>query len=208
MRKALTSASLRAAFTRVDLDGRAAQAAMAPSRRGTPPDRARREAPRDAAALAYVFEQGGRLRLPFTVRSRHLPEHRGQVSLPGGRPLAEESLFETARREAREEIALAVPAPELVGRLAPVSIPVSHSRLHVFVTLGPDPGTLVPDPREVERIVVVDLDDLVRPEVRRERPMTIAGVEIAVPYYDVEGLFLWGATAMAIAELVERLRRV
>ncbi len=202
----VTPDRLRAAFRRVDFDGREAQRAMEPARRGARPGPPPGGPPRDAGALAYLFERDGRLRLPLTTRSEHLPEHRGQVSLPGGRPHRGEDLLATARREAREEIGLDVAEMEVVGRLAPVAIPVSHSRLHVFVALGPDPGPFVPDPREVQRITLVSLDDLLRPDARRERPWTIGRREILVPYFDVGGLFLWGATAMALSELVARLR--
>ena len=203
----LHPADLRAAFRLPGLDGRAAQRALEPARRGPRPAGLEGRPLRDAAALAYVFERDGRLRLPLTVRRDDLPEHRGQVSLPGGRPSAGESLFETALREAEEEIGLVVASPVALGRLAPVAIPVTHRRLHVFVVEGPDPGPLTPDPREVAAIAVVGLDDLVAPATRRVRRMPIAGQDVDVPYFDVEGLFLWGATAMALAELVERLRR-
>ena len=128
--------------------------------------------------------------------------------MPGGRPSDGETSWETALREAREEIGLEARTAEYLGALAPVDIPVSHTRLLVHVALGADPGALVRGPREVERIVLVRLDDLVDPAVRRTRKLVIQGESTDVPYFDVEGLFLWGATAMGLSELVERLRRV
>ncbi|MFV1960017.1 MAG: CoA pyrophosphatase, partial [Planctomycetota bacterium] len=160
---------------------------------------------RAAAALAYVFPRGGGLHVPFTVRRNDLPEHPGQVSLPGGRPGPGEALEDTAWREAREEIGLGPAEHRVVGRLAPVSIPITHRRLHVFVAIGPDPGPLRREAREVERIVLVRIDDLLRPTCRRRRRVVVEGRPLEVPYFDVAGLFLWGATAMAMAELVGRL---
>ena len=135
------------------------------------------------------------------------------MSLPGGRPLPDEPLLTTALREAHEEIGLDLArfdgnGVEHLGELAPVFIPVTHTRLHVYVAQGPDPGVLAPCPREVERIVLVRLDDLADPTRLLERRITIAGAPIDVPYFDVDGLFLWGATAMDVSELVERLRAV
>jgi 8-oxo-dGTP pyrophosphatase MutT (NUDIX family) len=164
--------------------------------------------PREAAALAYLFLRRGRYRLPLTLRRADLAEHRGQVSLPGGRPDPGETMWETALREASEEVGLDPALPRALGVLAPVYIPVTHTRLHVQVAIGPDPGPLVASPREVERIVEVGLDELLDPARRRTRPYEIAGRQLDVPYFDVGGLFLWGATAMALSELVERLRAI
>jgi len=207
----VTRDHLRRALGLAPFDGRAAQRLVEPVRRGAPPGHARTSEPRRAGALAYVFEQGDRLCLPLTVRQPDLPEHKGQVSLPGGRPLPDEALWATALREAHEEIGLDITrfdgnGVERLGELAPVFIPVTHTWLHVHVVLGPHPGELDPCPREVERIVVVRVDDLVDPSRLQQRRITIGNVPIDVPYFDVEGLFLWGATAMAVSELVERLR--
>ncbi len=200
---------LRAALRLSPFDGRAAQRRMEPERRGGPPRGQDPAQPlRDAGALAYVFEQDGRLRLPLTERHADLRHHRGQISLPGGRPDPGETLFETALREAHEEIALEVATFESLGVLHPVDIAVSHSRLHVHVVLGPAPERLVPNPGEVERIEVIALDDLLDPALRKARVLEIQGRSIDVPYFDVSGLFLWGATAMAMSELAERLRAV
>jgi len=187
-------------------DGPAAQRLVEPARRGLPPVEANTEAPRAAAALAYVFERDGVLRLPLTVRRQDLPEHKGQVSLPGGRPLLGEAPWATACREASEEIGLAGEGIVRLGSLAPVYIPVTHTILDVHVALGPDPGELVRCPREVERIVIVHLAQLADPACLKIRRREIVGIEIDVPYFDVGGLFLWGATAMALSELVERIR--
>jgi 8-oxo-dGTP pyrophosphatase MutT (NUDIX family) len=199
---------LRAALALGAFDARAAQARMEPAFRGPPPEWAGQRAPREAAALAYVYEQAGALRLPLTLRHPDLREHRGQVSLPGGRPEDGESLWETAWREAREEIGLEVPSHEALGVLAPVYIPVTHTRLHVHVATGPAPSGLVAQPSEVERLAIVRLGQLLDPGSRRMRVLSIRGCEVDVPYFDVADLFVWGATAMALSELVERLRAV
>jgi 8-oxo-dGTP pyrophosphatase MutT (NUDIX family) len=199
---------VRAALRLADFDVRAAQARMQPAWRGPPPPDHETRPPRDAAALAYLHEVGGRLHLPLTLRRDDLREHRGQVSLPGGRPEPGENLDATAWREAREEIGLDPPAREDLGRLAPVYIPVTHTRLHVFVAAGPAPERLVASPAEVERITRVALRDLLDPGHRARRVLQIRGRDVDVPWFDVAGLFLWGATAMALSELAERLRAV
>lgn len=207
-RSTLTLAILRAGLALEDFDGRAAQRQLEPSTRGTPPAASAHEAPREASALAFVFERGAALHMPLTLRHPELREHRGQVALPGGRPDAGETLWETAWREAHEEIGLSGEDAQPLGVLEPVYIAVTHTRLHVHVACGRDPGPLRANPGEVERVEVIRLDDLLVPERRKWRRRVIAGREIDVPYFDVGGLFVWGATAMALSELAERLRAV
>ncbi len=204
----LTLSDLRAAMGASPFDGRAAQRSLEPIWRGPAPAHAAARPPREAAALAYVYEEGGALFLPLTVRRHDLREHGGQVSLPGGRPADGETLEATAWREAAEEVGLNPATPESLGALAPVHITVSHTTMHVFVACGPAPLELTPQPSEVERIVIVGLDDLIHPTTRKRRVMEIHGREIDVPWLDVGGVFLWGATAMALGELAERLRAV
>lgn len=204
----VTLESLRAALALEGFDGRAAQRPMEPVSRGRPLPGAAAQPPRVASALAYVFPRGGVLHVPLTLRHADLREHRGQVSLPGGRPDAGETLRATAWREAEEEIGLVVRDRLELGVLEPVYIPVTHTRLHVHVAAGEDPGPLQANPGEVERVEVVQLDALLDPALRKRKPLLIREREIDVPYFDVAGLFVWGATAMALSELAERLRAV
>lgn len=191
-----------------DVDARAAQRELEPAFRGPVGAGLGAGPPRPAASLAYLFPAAGAWWLPVTVRRDDLPEHRGQPCLPGGRPRGGETAWQTALREAEEEIGLDPAAVTPLGALAPVYIPPTHTDLTVCVGRGADPRPLRPAPGEVERLAVVALADLCDPRRRRERLERIAGRAVRVPYFDVEGLFLWGATAMALAELVARLRRV
>lgn len=204
----ITVTRLRAALALEPFDGRAAQRIMEPLHRGDPTPRLLEAPPREAAALAFAHEQDGALHLPLTLRHPELREHRGQVSLPGGRPEDGESLWETAWREAREEIALDPPDAEPLGVLEPVYIPVTHTHLHVHVATGTAPERFRRQPSEVDRVEVVPLHDLLDPALRRTKTMTFRDRSVEVPYFDLAGLVVWGATAMALSELAERLRDV
>ncbi len=199
---------LYAALALPEFDGRAAQRPMEPTFRGPPPTDFDERDPREAAALLYAFPGEDGLRFPITLRREDLREHRGQVSLPGGRPHEDESLWETAVREAHEEIGLDPALPTAVGSLAPVYIPVTHTRLHVHVAVGPPPGALVAQPEEVADIAVVSVADLIDDEKRREEVWTVLDRDVNVAFFQLADWQVWGATAMALSELAERLKRV
>lgn len=62
---------------------------------------------RQAAVLILLFaDRSGDLRVVLTMRASTLSTYSGQAALPGGKAEAGESPFETARREAAEEIGL------------------------------------------------------------------------------------------------------
>lgn len=196
---------LRAALRRTSLDGRAAQRPLEPLFRGVPPPARLGHPPREAGALLYACPGPDGLVFPLTLRREDLAEHRGQVSLPGGRPEPGEDLWTTALREAREEVGLDVPGIERLGVLAPVYIPVTHTALLVHVALGPAPTRWVAAPEEVARLELASLADLLRPDTRVTVQRTIRGAEIDVPAFHLAGLEVWGATAMALSELATRL---
>ncbi|MDJ0976164.1 MAG: CoA pyrophosphatase [Planctomycetota bacterium] len=199
---------LRAALALEPFDAPAAQRRMYPRPGGRRPDPEEQRAPRPASALLYVFAREGRLHFPLTLRREDLPEHRGQVSLPGGRPEDGESSWETAVREAHEEIGLARELPTSLGTLHPVYIPVTHTDLLVHVATGPEPESLRAEEREVAALEHATLDQLVDPDVRRMERWTRRGREMDVPFFALAGWTVWGATAIALAELAERLDAV
>ena len=208
MNAPLTPDDLERAFALADFDPLPAQRAMEPAFRGNPPFEADTREPRSASALAYAFLRDGRLVVPLTLRREDLKEHKGQVSLPGGRPEPGETSFETAVREAFEEIGLARGMPTEIGRLHPVYIPVTHTRMTVHVAIGPDPGALRAEPREVQEVRLMAVDDLLAPERRTVEPWTILDREVDVPSFTLAGWTVWGATAIALGELAARLERV
>jgi 8-oxo-dGTP pyrophosphatase MutT (NUDIX family) len=62
---------------------------------------------RKAAVLILLFAgRNGDLRVVITMRSASLSSYSGQAALPGGKSEPNEAAFETARREAAEEIGL------------------------------------------------------------------------------------------------------
>ncbi len=185
------------------LPGLDAQATMAPRHR------ARRDALsiedktcREAGVLALFYPHDDTPTLVLTVRRDDLPDHPGQVSFPGGQREDDEALPETALREAHEEVALD-PAPvHLLGALTPLYIPPSDFCVHPFVGVLDHAPALFPTDREVGRILDVPLAHLLDPERHVEETWTLHGSPVQVPYFDIDGPPLWGATAMMLAELL------
>jgi 8-oxo-dGTP pyrophosphatase MutT (NUDIX family) len=189
------------------LPGVDAQMRMAPiPRPGWLPGRSPDES-RPAAALLLLFPAASPAHVLLTVRSSQLPSHAGQVSMPGGAVEEGESLEQAALREASEETGLDPAAVRVLGRLTPLHIPVSGFVLNTVVgVVDARPEFRLAD-TEVDQILEPSLDDLLAPAAVRRFPRLRDGLFQDVPYFAVDGMQVWGATAMVLAEFLEIVRQ-
>jgi 8-oxo-dGTP pyrophosphatase MutT (NUDIX family) len=160
----------------------------------------------EAAVLLPLYGWPDDPGLIFTERRADMRRHAGEISFPGGRrDEGDADLAATALREAQEEIDLDPAAVELTGALPPTSTFVTGYLIHPFVGLVPHPGELglVPNPAEVETVLTLSLDSL--REGYEMRRLIRRGIPIHTPTYEVEGHFIWGATARILGDLLERL---
>ena len=157
---------------------------------------------RPAAALVLLYPIDARVHLVLTRRAETLGTHAGQISLPGGAVDPDETIEAAALREAREEIGVGA-GPRVVGRLTALHIPVSNFALHPVLAVADRRPRFAAAAGEVARILEAPLDTL---RGSRRRGWGWRGTEmIAVPYFEVLGERVWGATAMVLGELIHLL---
>jgi 8-oxo-dGTP pyrophosphatase MutT (NUDIX family) len=165
---------------------------------------------RDAAALVLLYPVDDEPHVLLTVRGA-LRHHTGQVSFPGGAVDAGETLEHAAVREAVEEVGVVASDIQVLGRLTSLHIPVSGFLLHPIVAAADVRPRFMAAPGEVARLLEVPLalledEETVRFERRTfERQNRLVDVE--VPFFDVHGEKVWGATAMVLAEFLALIAR-
>ncbi len=168
----------------------------------TPPPGARQ-----AAVMALFYPHQSDWHLVFIERQPHYrhDRHAGQISFPGGKfEDLDASLEETALRETEEEVGVPVDTIEVLGKLTELYIPVSNFQVHPYVGFTDSRPAFVPDVEEVRTILEVPFRPLANPATRRKTNLQLAAniTLKGVPYFDVEGKILWGATAMMVSELL------
>lgn len=160
-----------------------------------------------AAVLILLFpDHQARTATLFIRRISHAKDqHSGQLAFPGGRlEPDDDSIIACALREANEEINLAIDQVEVLGKLSPLYIPVSNYLVTPVVGLLRKTQAFKPQVTEVEAIIKKELWHFQVPSTRKKTDIQIQpGFKLKnVPYFDLDGQVLWGATAMMLNELL------
>lgn len=162
---------------------------------------------RSAAVLVPLLRQDGEWRLLFTRRAESLPNHKGQVSFPGGASEPEDaSPHATALREALEEIGIQPHHVRILGEL--YSRPtITYFMITPVVGRIEWPYSFHLSPEEVSRVFTIPLHWLADPANREERLIQMPSGRMAhVIYYQAyDGEILWGASARITLDLLHLL---
>jgi 8-oxo-dGTP pyrophosphatase MutT (NUDIX family) len=156
--------------------------------------------------LILFYHQHGQIYFPLTRRTDTLESHRGQISLPGGAREGTESLQDTAVRETHEELNVSPSNWSIFGRLSQLYIPPSGFLISPYVAYASARPMFHPDPGEVAELIETPLTLILDPATVVREQWTLRGAVVEVPFFDVFGHKVWGATAMVLSELITMLR--
>lgn len=161
--------------------------------------------PRASAVLAPLYEEDGELHVILTRRTWQMRSHSGEVSFPGGgQDEADRDLWQTALREAREEIALDTTGVERIGELDHLATVTSRSFIVPYVGALPEgrPSTTA-NPAEVSAVLHVPLAELLDPAIFREERWALPwGEDRPIFFFELEGDTVWGATGAMLRQLL------
>ena len=164
---------------------------------------------KNSAVLILLFPENGKLKTVFIQRSVYDGVHSGQISFPGGKVETTDKDFEaTALRETFEEIGVKPEVIEIIGQLTDFYISPSNFLVKVFVGYTLQKPAFIPDKKEVQSILEVDIDEFFVSNNIAEKEFYSTSRKTAVfaPCYLVNGLEIWGATAMMLSELLDILK--
>lgn len=158
--------------------------------------------PVKSAVMLLFVPDADELSIAFIKRTDKGRYHAGQIAFPGGRTEPEDkNELETALRECREEVGVLPEDIFVLGRLSDIYIPLSNFQITPIVgaVLKKPDFCLCED--EVEKVLLVKLSELFKPENKTKSSFYRHNHEIIAPGYQIGEHFIWGATAMIISEL-------
>ena len=153
-----------------------------------------------AAVLIVLEPREGGWTIPLTVRPQHLPDHPGQISLPGGRLESGETHRQAALREFHEEMGAEFEG-RLAGSLQPVYVFNSNYHVRPFVGIAAAAGRYSPCSYEVERIVHLPVRSVLDPSYHRMAGFSRGPVNWSARVIACGDDQIWGATAVMLGEL-------
>jgi 8-oxo-dGTP pyrophosphatase MutT (NUDIX family) len=157
---------------------------------------------RAAAVLVLVYPRQGEWHVPLILRPAHMPDHAGQISLPGGVIEPGESSREAALREFTEELGATAEGLEILGPLSPLYLFASNYQITPWVAAARGEPAWRPSSFEVERLLEISLAHLLDPSNRGTVEKQQRGLTFHAPCYLWQGERIWGATSMILAEFL------
>jgi 8-oxo-dGTP pyrophosphatase MutT (NUDIX family) len=186
------------------LPGLKAQLRMAP-RPGLLKSPSSQSKPRKSGVLILLFPSldTGELCLVLTRRTESVADHKGQISLPGGAVDPDDlSTAHTALREACEEVGVCGDNMRILGSLTPIYIPPSDFCVQPYVAHLPHAPQFLPQPEEVAEILEVPLPYLLDEKNIVVEEWLLDEEVKEVPFFNVYGHKVWGATAVVLSEFI------
>lgn len=158
-----------------------------------------------AAVLVGLVERDEGVTVILTRRADTLKKHTGQVAFPGGRRDPGETPWQTALREAQEEIGLDPGFVSLSGLSTPYRTGTGYLITPVVGFVRPG-FTLTPSPAEVAEIFETPFGFLMDPRNYEQHERTGADGKVRRFYATThENQYIWGATAGMLRALYDRL---
>ncbi len=194
-----------------NLPGEASHELMAPFKRTKASSIINSEKqPKLSAVLMLIYPKNDIPHFTLIQRTAYKGTHGGQISVPGGKQEAEESLKETALRETFEEIGVAPDKIQVLGEITQIYVPPSNFLVSPFIGFVDFEPVFTPEVKEVEEIIEVKISDLIDNEKIKQKKIKVGEhsenpILIDIPYFELNYNTVWGATATILSEVRQML---
>jgi 8-oxo-dGTP pyrophosphatase MutT (NUDIX family) len=165
-------------------------------------------APRESAVVIVIHPHEEDAGLTLIQRPVYNGVHSGQMAFPGGKKdVGDESLLHTALREVHEELGIQLPTEKKYYVLNEIYIPPSQLLVQPFATVLNHKPVFIPNENEVAQLVPIPLAHFGAKMKTEQMEIFMPHIQQtkSVPAIRYNDYLIWGATAMMLFELRDRL---
>ncbi len=163
----------------------------------------------EAAVLILFSRIDNQWQVILTRRTDTVNDHKGQVAFPGGaREEQDNSLMETALREAQEEIGILPGDVQVIGQMSPMQT-ISYYRITPFLGIISHPYHFTAAKDEVARIFFIPLPwiaDTQNWSMEWFGGLPDGSRRQVIRYNPYDGEILWGISAMFMQTFIQGLK--
>lgn len=163
-----------------------------------------------SSVLIILFPlDDGSIQTCLIRRPAGMRNHGGQIAFPGGRfEPTDQNLIQTALRESFEEVGVCSDQLEIIGALTPIYVQVSNFTINPFIGWCHTRPNFKIEESEVDELLIVPIEKLLHPKTLQTKEVITLRGNFNVPGYDIDSIFIWGATAMILSEFNQIYRSV
>lgn len=199
--------------TKMELPGEAIQLKMAPIERLIELKanaRVQNTAKKSGVLVLFYPDLNQETHLILILRKTYKGVHSAQIGFPGGkREDQDNSLQDTALREAEEEVGVSRESVSVLKELTEIYIPPSNFFVQPFLGITRLTPNFYPQENEVEALIEVPLAHFMDDAIVTSKVLTTSyATSIDVPAFLLNGHVVWGATAMMLSEVREILKQL
>ena len=156
-----------------------------------------------AAVLLALYSVEDDFHIVLQKRSQHVEHHKGEISFPGGMAdPGDDSLLDTALREAHEELGIAPGDVQILGRLDDTPT-ITGFMISTYVGAVPSPYKFIVSDVEVAEVLTVPLSHLRDPTAHRQEARLRGDTIQTMPVFVYQGHVIFGATARILDQFLE-----
>jgi len=153
--------------------------------------------PKESSVLIILYPEINNWNTIFIKRTADKGPHSGQMAFPGGMfEHDDKSLYETALREAEEEVGIDIKQVNFIGQLTPLHIPVSNVIVNPFIATLPSRPKLTANKSEVEEIFETPINIFLDKNILSFFTFDYKDKTYKAPSFIIGNYTIWGATAM------------
>ena len=165
-----------------------------------------------AGVMSLIYPKEGQAHILFMKRTSLHPKdkHAGQISFPGGKKDPGDIDMEAcAIRECWEEVGVQKDKYAILGELSELYISVSSFLIQPYLAYAKNPLTFEIETKEVSELIEFPLSNLLDYKNLDVTEILVRGYKMKnVPYFDLNGQVLWGATSMITSEIIHVMREL